>query len=252
MKQHRLLRIPGSLPALQPCRVFLLLGLLSGLLLVLLTPPFQAPDEYSHFYRAYHISEGHLTARLFDHRVGAELPKSLKKLLMFNHLPFNTEARADAQLFRQALEIPLLKDDRTFVDFNNTALMSPLPYLPEATVIAIGRLAHTRPILLVYAGRLANLLTWVLLVFLAIRAAPAGKWLIAVLALMPMSIFLAASLSYDACTIGLAYLTTAFLLRIMLAPRGEGAGGMRSPPACWGWGWACPNSPMPGSSCSGC
>ncbi len=43
--------------------VFLILGLLFGLAFVFVTPPFQVPDEYNHFFRAYEISQGKLLSQ---------------------------------------------------------------------------------------------------------------------------------------------------------------------------------------------
>jgi len=211
----------STIPSPNPALVFLAIGLVSGLLLVFITPPFQAPDEFNHLRRAYHISEGHPIAVVSDQRVGAEMPLSLHWVMIpFYDIPFDDQARVEPGLYRQALEIQLLPEHRSFHDFNNTALMSPLPYLPQAGAIAVGRLARVRPLFLVYAGRLANLLTWLLLVGMAVRVTPVGKWLLVSLALMPMTIFLAASLSYDACTIGISFLATACLLRHTMTREG--------------------------------
>jgi hypothetical protein len=43
-------------------RAFGLLAPCFGVLVLILTPPFQAPDEFNHFFRAYLISEGRLLA----------------------------------------------------------------------------------------------------------------------------------------------------------------------------------------------
>src|SRR5258708_38085428 len=61
-------------------------------------------------------------------------------------------------------------------------------------------------------GRLANLLVAVILIALAIRAAPDYSGIIAAAALLPMSLYELASLSADAATIGLAWVFTALLL----------------------------------------
>jgi hypothetical protein len=42
---------------------FLLIAFTLGVLAIFLTPPFQVPDEHTHFYRAYDVSRGHLFAR---------------------------------------------------------------------------------------------------------------------------------------------------------------------------------------------
>jgi hypothetical protein len=42
---------------LRPAVICFLLGLLGALPLVVLTPPFQVPDESQHFLRGYQLSE---------------------------------------------------------------------------------------------------------------------------------------------------------------------------------------------------
>src|SRR4029077_21053180 len=69
-----------------------------------------------------------------------------------------------------------------------------------------------RPLLLFYAGRTANLFAAVILIAMAIRAAPQLSGVIAAVALLPMSLYEMASWSADAGTMALAWLVTALLL----------------------------------------
>ena len=45
---------------LTPEKAYLFLGLIFGILFLMITPPFQVPDEPQHFYRAFHVSEGNI------------------------------------------------------------------------------------------------------------------------------------------------------------------------------------------------
>lgn len=101
-----------------------------------------------------------------------------------------------------------------FLNFPNTALYFPLLYMPQATGFALGRaLALYHPLTLFYLGRFFNLCAWIFLIWLAIRTAPVFKWVFALLALTPTSLFQAASLSADAFTNGIAFLFIAVTLR---------------------------------------
>ena len=53
-----------------PQKVFLFLGGFFGIIFLLITPPFQVPDEFQHFLQAYNLSEGRFRARLIDGRGG--------------------------------------------------------------------------------------------------------------------------------------------------------------------------------------
>jgi uncharacterized membrane protein len=65
-----------------------------------------------------------------------------------------------------------------------------------------------------YMGRIVNLLAWTGLIYLAIRTTPIYPILFMLLALTPMSLHQGASLSADAVTNGLAFLTIALALRL--------------------------------------
>jgi hypothetical protein len=59
---------PTNLP-----RLFLLIGGFFGLVMLVLTPPFQVPDEHDHFFRAVMIASGQFVARSYP------FPEELKK-----------------------------------------------------------------------------------------------------------------------------------------------------------------------------
>jgi uncharacterized membrane protein len=227
---------------LSPEKAFLMLGLVFGLAFLILTPPFQAPDEWNHFFRAYQVSKGHPVSGM-DSRgmAGERLPISLLKtsLSVFNNLPYTPENREkldrlllrgrlgdeDLDPFRKEkkqgragvilslLDMPLESDRTLFLNFPGTALYPPVPYLPQAVGIALGRLLELPPVMLVYSGRLLNLLLWVLLTYLAIRITPFYKWLFLLLSLTPTPLFQAASLSADGVSNSSALLLVAVMLR---------------------------------------
>jgi hypothetical protein len=59
-----------------------ILGLLGVLPLIVLTPPFRAPDEVQDFLRAYQLSELRLTASMYEGEARATLPASLEAKAM--------------------------------------------------------------------------------------------------------------------------------------------------------------------------
>ena len=48
-----------------------------GLVMLIITPPFEAPDEPHHFMRAYQISQGQLLPTFRNNKGGDELPESI-------------------------------------------------------------------------------------------------------------------------------------------------------------------------------
>ena len=238
-----------------PEKVFLFLGIVYGVLLLFITPPFQIPDEPNHFYRAYQVAEGRLIAakrhspalnpdqmaerdkeareiqellsqgdaeKALEHYydlkdaggIGGLLPLSLATTTKaFHRLWLNKGNKQNVKDIFLLLKLPLQRNNSIFIHFPNSAVYSPVPYLPQALGIATGKLFDLSPLLLMYLGRLVNLLSWVILVYFSIKITPLCKWLFFLLALMPMSIFQAASLSADSFTYGISFLAISVFLR---------------------------------------
>lgn len=204
----------------EPSRFFLFTGLLTGLLLLFLTPPFQAPDEFNHFYKAWQVSEGTFTGVRHNDRVGGFVPAGVVEFgKPFQRVRFNSGSRSSFDSIRTQAAIPLQADRPVFVDFPNTALYSPVVYLPQAATIFILRQFDTPPFYIYYLARIVTLLCWILFVYFALRLLPAYQWLFVFLALLPQSLFTNCSLSADAMTNGIAFYLIAWLLhRAYVAP----------------------------------
>jgi len=69
---------------------------------------------------------------------------------------------------------------------------------PQAMAIAVARVVGVGPMGIFYAGRIGNLFCWSLLVYFSLRLIPIMDWTFLLLALTPMSLAQAASLSADA------------------------------------------------------
>lgn len=89
---------------------------------------------------------------------------------------------------------------------------TPLAYVPQAVGITLARLLGMNSIGLAYFGRLFNLLFYVGMTFLAMRRLPFGKEVLFGVALLPMTLHLTGSMSYDAIILALAFYFTAVCL----------------------------------------
>jgi uncharacterized membrane protein len=208
----------GWLDGLQLPRLYLCWGGLSLLLLVWVTPPFQVPDEPQHYYRSFQLSEGHWRPVLQQGQAGAQLPLSLMALV--EHFLGSREHHTDRHLLPQPwratlqqLQRPLQEGERGFIEFTGGVLYPPLHYLPQALAMAAGRALDLGPLALLYAGRLANALAALLLCAAGLRLLPAGRAAVLLLALLPMTQYMMASLSPDALTMAGGFLLAGLLLR---------------------------------------
>jgi uncharacterized membrane protein len=204
------------LTALKPEFFFLVCASVFGLLTLIITPPFQSPDELNHFYRVGQISEGHIAAVKENNRIGGYVPASFVRITEpFLRLRWNIHAKTSSEEIRKVFEVPLNDSAKVFVDFPNTGMYSPVCYLPQVIVIAVLKYVGPGPLSLFYAARFAGLLAWILGMFIAIRMLPFFRWAFVLLALLPMSVFVHTSLSADTVTNVLSFLTLAYILKLI-------------------------------------
>jgi len=172
-----------------------------GVAYVFVTPPLSVPDEHLHFFRSAAIGNGHLIPRGHGRPDAAPIPQGLKTLVwvVLSH-----------QSFQTAIRIPLEPVKQPIVEFS--AWYTPVPYLPQAFAVVVGRMFNIRPLIIFYAGRVANLAVAIVLIALAMRVAPSFRNVIAATALLPMSLFEFASWSADALTIAVAILLIALMI----------------------------------------
>lgn len=207
-------------------RVYLAVAIAFGLALALLDPPFAVGDERTHLLRAYQVSELTILPQREGDVVGGSLPQSLARV----------ETECVAARRRRTLTVdgvigearePLDPDRREFLNFKGVAAYPPVPYVPAALAIALGRLAGLGPLGLLYCARLANVAAVTAIGWLALRMTPAFRWTIFIATLTPGIVYVAASPSADAVLDALAILVVALVLRLRadrLAPESAAAG----------------------------
>lgn len=191
-------------------KCFLMSILCFGITFTFLFPPATIPDEPTHFYSAYYLSnffccpgsqrlykevlfresDCYVIENVFSTSISMEnLQASIQNFQWFDH--------SSAYV---ALKVP------------KAISVCPLGYLVPAIAIAIGRLFHLGTYPLFYLGRLSNVLLYTVTVYAALRRAPYGKAVIFVLSFLPMSQHLIASYSYDGHAMGISMLFLANFL----------------------------------------
>ena len=175
-------------------RVFVSI-LLSGTLFVYNTPIMDTPDENVHYARALYLSDGHLY-----------VPEKLEQSKIADDI-IDVEA-----VFKKPLALSNLEDEEVaeekvtysgIVKTNGYAFIS---YILQAAGILIARLFSLSISASIVLGRFLNLLVYALLVRLAIKKAATNKYVLGTVALLPMSVYIAASFNQDAMSNGLIFL----------------------------------------------
>jgi uncharacterized membrane protein len=183
-------------------RTFVVLAAIFGIAYVFVTPLLEVPDEGAHYFRACAIGHGAVQPKPQYGQGLTAIPGGTRELVTIGGMPIPERHRA-------ALAVPYIPE-RVFIRY--PLVYSPLPYLPQAIGCAIGDALRLRPLFTFYLGRLMNLAAGIALTLLAMRIAPGLRWIIAACALMPMTLFLFASFSSDATTIGVAFVATALAI----------------------------------------
>jgi uncharacterized membrane protein len=187
---------------------FVFVALIFGSVFVLLTPPFLGGDELFHFTRAYQVANGELVAPKTANGTGDEVPVSVLAV----HSYIDAHHSRPQHLLFASLGFPLNPQSTTYVSFPSAAVNNPAMYIPQALAIKAGLLVEAPPAAMMYMARMANLVFYVAVIYLAIRIIPFGKVSMMAFALFPMHIVSASSASADTFTLAMIALFAAALL----------------------------------------
>lgn len=192
--------------------IFLLASLLIfGIPMILLIPPGAGYDEEDHLVRVWELSA-------FSFIPGQLSAQEMKYPTMFRDLAYRQQAVAgiiDADFWQRYAATSLYERGYVHREINTKSVYSPALLLPQAiTMRYFGRQAGLPALTVLYLCRFAGLLSYLILVWLAIRLMPFGKWILLVLALSPMALFQATTISTDAISNGIGFLFIAGCLRV--------------------------------------
>lgn len=203
---------------------FLKVMLFIGLLLVFIVPPFQMADEDSHFKKAYLVSQFSILPDNVDGVIGSYIPNEILEFEDSHRYMINAldEKYSYSKLYGY-FSLNTEYTEKSYVGYS-TAKTNPILYIPQAgamlsfellmKVLNLGESQSISPLMYMYAGRVGNLLFYMLCIYTSIKLIPFYKRLLFFLSIMPMSVGLAASLSYDSMVIGLCFLTFSVIMNI--------------------------------------
>ena len=200
---------------------FVYLSLIFGILFMVLTPPFQAPDEDSHFKKAYVLAKGNLFPEVENGKIGYMLPKGMVDYISRQN---NKAGKLDNKFTYKDMylteRLPGDYGEQKFYGFS-TARVSPVGHIVPAVGIAFGNIIANvldvespSVLYLLYFARFFNLLFYVSIIAISISITPILKRTMAMIGVMPMSLFLAATVSYDPLLISLAFLASAMIFQL--------------------------------------
>ena len=207
---------------LKPEKFFIYCALIFGVILMLIIPPFQSPDEDSHFKRAYVISQGKLYPTVRDGIIGFELPAKMIKYIN-DKLQFigNTERKYSYSELLKDDRLPEDYGEKTFQNFS-TVPITPVAYMIPALGIFFSRIINAilgldniSFVNMLYFARFFSLVFYIIVIAFAIKITPILKKTFCLIGLIPMSLSLAVAISYDSILIEACLLATALIFKLI-------------------------------------
>ena len=185
-------------------RIYVYLALFFGLLFIFITPPFQSPDEDSHFKRSYQISIGKFYPVEKNKRLGNYFPKEMinyidKKLSMMGKI----KEKYSYSTFLEEKNNTMDYEPKVFNEYS-TKNEIPIVYMAPALGIVFSKIvAHIFNMKMIstsfmlYFARLFSLIASIIVTAFAIKITPIRKKTFLTVGLLPMLLFLSSMVSYD-------------------------------------------------------
>ena len=182
-------------------KIYLPIAIFFGILYLFAFPLSQLPDERADYLRALEVANFHATSVQKDTAVGREFSTNIKKVY-------------ESENYNDMIENSglTLNKETDFLTFANKSLYAFVCYLPQAFGVGVSAALGAPIVLQSLFGKICNYALFVLLVFLSIKYIPSKKLLVFFIALLPMTMQEAVSLSPDAMTIGTSIALVSFIL----------------------------------------
>jgi uncharacterized membrane protein len=189
---------------------FVLLLLAFGAPMVIFIPPGAGYDEEDHLVRVWELSA-------LSFIPGQLSPQEMRYPTLFRDFAYRQQGSSGvigSEFWQKYAHASLYEYGFVRRELDTKSVYSPALLFPQAiTLRVLGRGANLPGLIVFYACRFIGLLGYLTLVWLAIRWIPFGKWTLSVLALAPIALFQATTITPDTLSNGIGFLFIAGCLR---------------------------------------
>lgn len=189
---------------LKPELLYAVFAVVLGVVFSYVMPPLCAGDEYAHFLESYEISSRILHTQVWDEQGYVLLRADDYDSAVYLH-----DAASISDWF-ETFQKGNVTDMVSAKEKSTVSSKAWYVYLPSALMISIVRLLGGSGHALLLLGRMTNLFVFVALMVLSIRMIPRGKVFLACLGLVPETLYLANSFSYDGINLALCILLASY------------------------------------------
>lgn len=206
-------------------RIFLMIMVIVGSLLLFLTPPICTPDENCHFLNSYTLANGDFLPEVQNGNIGKMIRNDVTNFVDSYSGKFTSQYDVKYSFAEEYFNSYLQANDRSESFYARSFLAnSPFAYVVSASGIAIGRVmlklwgqGFDTPFNMLLFGRMANLIFYILIGYTAIKNTQYMKKTMLLLLTMPMSLYLGASISLDAVIIPVSMLFFSVFMRLFMS-----------------------------------
>lgn len=182
---------------------YLVVGGIIGVLYLLVLPFGVGPDENKHMMRIFEISEGHMVSEKGENGAGG-------RIMADNIVPFDyIDSYSEVGTY---WSVSLNYDKPVSYTFGNTALYSPVSYLPQVFSVMFVKLFTDRTVIIAMFAKLAGLIFSLVVIYFSIKCVPVKKECLLLIATMPMFMQQMVVITADGFLNGIAIGFTTYIL----------------------------------------
>lgn len=196
--------------------LFLLLALIFGVMFIFLGPPFSGPDETVHYLNICSLSHGHFFPTVENGEIGSYI--GTEELRYYEDFAGKYIGYGEKFSYVHLMVYTRAPMEATQVFVPSTAFeVNFFAYLIPAFIVGVLRLlgfslnAYNTMLL----AKLANLVLFTVITYFALKKTKLFPKTMFLLALMPMTLYQAASLSYDALLLPCCFLLFAYATKLL-------------------------------------
>lgn len=194
-------------------KLFFLLSICAGMMIIFINPPSAGPDEHHHFFHVAKIARFDLFPDVKDGEVGIYITEDEKNFIYYS----------GHQMSYEKIDSMTHLTNNSNMEFTTEfGANSPIGYLISGlgTGLIQNITGPLSPYYIFIIGKIFNLVFSSVIIAVAIYRSPCMNNTMFLLALMPMSLYQCASLSYDAMVIPCSFLLFAYTAKILRSSEG--------------------------------
>ena len=189
----------------KPEVLFALTAFLFGIIMMVIINPSAPPDELSHYEVVMQFANKLLLTEDYHYIDEA--------YVNYSHLYGHYNISAGYIRFIRDIFQPMKLKNELVVLSRELNEIYYAQYIPNVIGLTIGRLLNLNMFTTFYLGRLTGLLFYVACIYIAIKKAPSYKFLIGMIACMPMLIQIAISITTDTFILGLVFIVFGYFCK---------------------------------------